>query len=380
MARRLLACCIAPLALSLLHTEPSAAQQPRRIELPPPDATAEVEFTSVQSVRELSDGSLLVADRRERRLVHVDWRGEEVVVGREGPGPGEYRGIGWLHPLAGDTTLFTDSFDGRWHLVVGTRIVETLGQSRSTVAALGPRLSGTDRRGNVLAVQRAGRSGAAGAGDSLPLLKGRLGSLGVDTVTRLHAPRAGLHRLPATGGRPPTVISGNSFRPVDLALLFPDGWLAVARTRPYRVEWQRPDGGWVRGAPLPFRPLPVDDRAKRAGMARWGLPKDIEPASLPGWPETLPPFVGGGGSGGAMNALPVLLAAPDGSLLIARTPTPASAGNQYDVVARDGRLVGRITLPGNEALAGSGANALYVVAVDPLGLQTLRRHQWPDEP
>lgn len=96
------------------------AQEPRTVHLRPPNAAAQVQFTRIISVRELNDGSVLVADRQERRLVLVKWGSPDAtVIGRIGHGPGEYQRIGWLYALRGDSTLFTDSFHAR---VAGLRL------------------------------------------------------------------------------------------------------------------------------------------------------------------------------------------------------------------------------------------------------------------
>lgn len=69
--------------------------------------------------------------------------------------------------------------------------------------------------------------------------------------------------------------------------------------------------------------------------------------------------------------------APDGRLVIARTPTEASAQRRYDVVGRRGRLAGVITLRACDALIGFGGRSVYVLSTDAVGVQRLRRHSWP---
>src|SRR6185436_1924043 len=38
----------------------------------------------------------------------------------------------------------------------------------------------------------------------------------------------------------------------ESASLFEDGWLALVHLDPFRVDWRRPDGTCVKGAPLPI--------------------------------------------------------------------------------------------------------------------------------
>jgi hypothetical protein len=76
-------------------------------------------------------------------------------------------------------------------------------------------------------------------------------------------------------------------------LLFRDGWLAVARVEPYRVDWRSLDGKWTLGSPLPVPAIGYDSREKRAEMERrakdYGTPV-ASPDAVDDWPATLPPF------------------------------------------------------------------------------------------
>jgi hypothetical protein len=99
----------------------------------------------------------------------------------------------------------------------------------------------------------------------------------------------------------------------DEALPFADGWIAVVRMDPYRVEWRSPNGRWIRGA-LPFSVIRMDDKEKRAYMERQAAATG-KPASSPGsitdWPATVPPY----------RSPLVLLASPDGRVFIPRLPS-----------------------------------------------------------
>jgi hypothetical protein len=180
-----------------------------------------------------------------------------------------------------------------------------------------------------------------------------------------------MHRL-TLRGLPPTVIIGTPFSSEDRALLFPDGWIAVVRLQPYRVDWRRPDGHWVRGPLLPFHPRRVTAQERVWAMTRaYGRAlRDTE--QLSGWPEIVPPFLSWN-----RGRAPVLLALPDGRLAIARTPTASDSTNRYDLVDRTGALTAVLRLPPYEAIVGFGARSVYVVATDEDDAQRLRRHPWP---
>jgi hypothetical protein len=152
----------------------------------------------------------------------------------------------------------------------------------------------------------------------------------------------------------------------EQALLFPDGWVAIVRLEPYRVDWLTPEGRSVRGPQLPHRNVRVDAQAKAWILEELAQQSGRAPRSasdIPDWPEVLPPFVPS-----------ALLAAPDGTLWIRKAATAPKARVQYDVVDRQGRLVRRVSMAANERVIGFGPDALYVVAVDDDGIQRLQRH------
>lgn len=165
-------------------------------------------FTRITSVRELTDGTLLVTDWGERRLARVDWgTGEVTDVARRGPGPGEYRGVGWLYPMAGDTTLLTDTGDGRWHLMVGAEIVDTRREGPFGRVDLAD-VSGTDTTGHIL-LFRSANSLPHNSSDSLVVLFGDLATARTERLARVRGPAGELVRVPAGDGRPPMVFHGN---------------------------------------------------------------------------------------------------------------------------------------------------------------------------
>lgn len=170
----------------------------------------------MSSVRELRDGSILVSDQADDRLVHVTLDPQTVrAVGRAGDGPAEYRRAGWLYPLGGDSSVFTDSYTARWLILDGPRIISTIPEHGAPNRALGAQLSGSDRRGRVLGV--AGATAPEGTAlprrraDSLVLLMARPGHDRMDTIGLLKG-RGGsaLRELarPALGG-PRVVVLGN---------------------------------------------------------------------------------------------------------------------------------------------------------------------------
>jgi len=253
-------------------------------------ATSDAEFTRVTSIRELSDGRVLVADQADTRLVLLQWgTGEAVTVGREGAGPGEYRGVGWVFPLGGDSTLFTDSFLNRWNVLDGARFVSSISEREGRTRLLQTRLAGADERGHVLGVRGAvfsGRYRDRFTADSLVLLLAEMKSERIDTLARIRGQgSAGFH---VSGN---IIVGSNPLSAEDQALLFRDGWLALVRVEPYGIEWRSPDGRWSGMSRLPAPILKVTDTERCFAMARWFRKAPCDPSSLPGWPSYIPPFL-----------------------------------------------------------------------------------------
>jgi hypothetical protein len=156
----------------------------------------------------------------------------------------------------------------------------------------------------------------------------------------------------------------------DQAIGFADGWVAVVRVDPYRVDWISPSGVYRRGAPLPVAVIPFSDQEKRFYLQRLseqdGMPPGA-PGSIRNWLRTVPPFWG----------LFSLLATADGEVIVQRAPNSAAPEPAYDVIARDGTLRGQVVLSRTERIVGVGGRFIYVSATDADGFELLRRHAWP---
>lgn len=366
------------------------------INLPPAEAVSrEKQFSWIHSVRELSDGRLLVSDQIERSLYVLDFRSGAVSsIGTIGDGPGEYQWPGHLYALGGDSTLFVDGTVHRWYLMVGDRIVQDL-DSRTGAAApilhrIGSAFLGTDRLGRVLGVEGfAHKPGAptysTTEADSVRFLLSGGGVLGsnsiagtdgnqFDTIAELGGQgRGGV--LVEQGLRPFQRIS--QLATDGQAWLFPDGWIAVAHPEPYRVDWRGPDGQWIRGAPLPFTPVEVTHEEKCFRLSRVTLYTECRLDRFPvAWPKHVPAFLRSRLRGVTPGAT-ALRPGPGGLLLVTRTPTLDAPENRYDVIDRSGSLRGVFRLPVNRTIVGIGPSSLYVVTKDEVDLQTLSRHAWP---
>ena len=366
----------AGLCLGFALVVPWPQGAPTTLRLGAPSAALDAEFVRIAGMRELADGRVLMADEAEKRLLVGDWKSRSVrPIGREGQGPGEYERPRNLFALAADSSLLVDALAGRWLLLAGDSIVETVPSSAPAILAGARNPLGADALGFVVATRPMGLP-ARGRGplmpprrDSLHLVRIDLRTGEADTLATVAA-RPGRINVSGPVDAPTRVeIVTNPLSVGDQVAVFPDGWTAVARVAPYAVDWISPAGRVVRGSPLPFERHAVTEREKRAVLQRQADERGVEPrepSTVQDWPETLPPFLVGG-----------TLPAADGSVWIRRTLRAEDIRAHYDIVTRAGALVARLELrPGEHVIATTRA-WVYVVATDADGIQRVLRYPLP---
>ena len=127
------------------------AQQPAVIKLQPHNARLETAFTAITSIRELSDGRILVTDPRDLQLVVADFRtGDVRQISRRGGGPGEYGFAAPVHAIAGDSSLMADFLQRRVLLLDQDKIVATVAADNAVIRATQGFITFADRVGNVV--------------------------------------------------------------------------------------------------------------------------------------------------------------------------------------------------------------------------------------
>jgi hypothetical protein len=350
-----------------------AGAQPRIVLGGDPAASTPHVFTRVASVAELRDGGLLVVDRGERALYYTTLDGSEPrAVARTGGGPGEFHTPGRLVAFGPDSFLVTDEFTQRWSVLSGTRFVRSLAESRALNREMGADVRGLTRSGLVLGA-RTRRAGARESADSLELIVADLDA-GEPTVIGMLAGRgASLHISSPRGNGPQRLMIGSPLAAEDRAVMFSDGWIAVARKAPYRVDWRDPTGTWTRGPSLQRTTIPVNAEVQCASLRRMmGPAVPCDPTLVRDWPEVVPPFL----PPSLRHPQETVHATPDGNVLVWRAPIGLAGGNLYELLGRDGTLRATLELPEHITIVGFGASAVYTFAVDADGLQSIRRHRW----
>ena len=361
------------------------AQQPATIKLQPPDARLETGFTGITSIRELSDGRILVTDPRDLQLVVADLKtGDVKQVSRRGGGPGEYGMAGLVHAIAGDSSLMSDFMQRRVLLFDKDKVVETVAADNPIIKSIRGVVRFADRLGNVYSTRSPERPDgeyATSAKDSSVVFRVHRVSGKVDTLAKM-LDRPTVHTIQRnakgevsmSSSRPRRLRVGEQFLP------HPDGSLAVVRINPFRVDWRSPEGRWTPGAPLPVPVIRMSDQEKRASLARTAASQAASPSSaqIPpemlkqmqfpddDWPEVMPPYMQG-----------EMTFTPEGHILLRRQPSANLPGVAYYAVDRRGVLVGIIEMKDNERIFGYGARSLYVIESDADDLKFIRRHPWP---
>ncbi|HEX6316605.1 MAG TPA: hypothetical protein VFZ73_17155 [Gemmatimonadaceae bacterium] len=358
----------------------SFAQAPTRVVLPPHDGRLETGFTGITSVRELSDGRVLVTDPRDLQLVVADFRGgEPKQISRRGQGPGEYGMAGPVFRIGGDSSLMVDFMARRLLLLDADQMVATIPADNPVLRATQGFVRFADRLGHVTSLKSPeppnGESVSTNR-DSSTVLRYHRSTGKVDTITKIMDRPAVRTVVRNAKGE----VSSSSFRALRLSvgeqyIMHHDGWIAVVRINPFRVDWREPDGRWTRGAPLPIPIIRMTEREKAASRARTAASMATNPRSTPPppqlrtpddeWPDAMPPYIQG-----------ELQFSPDGDVIIRRQPSADHPGVAYYLVDRRGRLLGVIEMKDNERIIGAGARAIYVEETDADDLKYIRRHPW----
>ncbi len=119
-----------------------------------------------------------------------------------------------------------------------------------------------------------------------------------------------------------------------------------------KEEWVENQGNGLRVG------ISIDSGERRLSMGRGGDGGGLDPDDFE-WPEVKPAFVADGVS-----------VTPEGDAWVERH-VPAGTEKLFDVFGPDARLEARVRLPRGRDVVGFGADRLYAVRTDDLGLQWL---------
>jgi hypothetical protein len=399
-------------AIVVVTAAPLLAQAAPRT-LPAPNATFEEPFSSVGmgTVRELSDGRLIVADARDKVVQRIDLRtGQAVAIGREGSGPAEFGMPLRLFGAPADTTLLFDPLNTRY-LVIGpdAKPVNTFRtESETPPTRTGPgggrmmiggglMARAADARGRLYAESSPLTIGADGrpkSADSAAVVRYDRGTRRLDTLTYVKLPAMNI-QMSGSGNNIQSIRIGgaNPLTPRDEWTVFPDGRVAIVRAGDYHVDWIMPNGAKrstpaVRYAPIRMTAAEIRHEeglrsAAQAGQmsimmtqdnsgsrrtAQMGPPAGAPPPEpLTDWPEVKPPFRPGFQS---------VLARPNGELWVRRTEGASAKGTLYDVFNAAGSVAYQVRVQEGWTLVGFGNGTVYTTRKDEDDLVYLQRHSF----
>ena len=252
---------LAPI-LMLAAAVPLAAQAPpRELTLGAPVATNPFEFSLVRGVRELSNGSMLVASPMDGILMRIDATMRHAdTLGRKGRGPGEYIQPDGIWPLAGDSSMLVDLGNNRLSLVGPT----------GHFGDVMPLMTGGDAGPGGMTVMIPGGMDAKGGlyfrggpgGDSAALQR-------FDRATQ-KTTRVAMLKSAATHTEQSGEANSQSTRNFPVPLAAADGWAVSAngtvflvRAGTYRVEVISPSGVHKLGAQVAYTPVRIGDAEKK---------------------------------------------------------------------------------------------------------------------
>jgi hypothetical protein len=381
-------------ALVALLVGGAATTLAAQVRLDQPEAKLPEDFGTIQTVRELADGRVLVADPLGKALYVVDLAtGKRSVVGSEGEGPQEWKQPDAVWPLPGDSTLLVD---------LGNARMVTLGPDLRFGPTMPLALSALEPGSLPLIVIPLGVDGQGRIYTrSLGSIGGQLPDSGailrIDRLTR-KADTVAMFKLPdrtqtTSGGanNRNVNISNVPLSPEDAWGVAGDGAVAIARAGDYHVDWILPDGKVVHGRPVPYDPVHIGTPEKEEylaeqsrqgggigismqvvnGSATLGFARGEGPGTAKreidqyAWPDSKPPMYQG--------RVPI---DPQGRAWVHRS-MKAGQPSTYDVFDRAGKRAGTVTLGTGKRVVGFGKGWVYVVSFDDFDLSYLERFKMP---
>lgn len=342
-------------------------------------------FTFVSSVRELADGSFILTDSREGRVLHLDQRAQaRREIGKRGRGPGEWQTVFPLLPLGGDSSLMAEPGNRRWSIFRGANVIVSLPPDLPAIGVTGGFVLSADGLGRVYRVFPPPLTGdlamSRTTDDSIPFVRIGLLTGRADTLTWLADASATVELAKSADGAVVAIgISRPAFSVSEQAVAFEDGWVAVARLWPYRVDWHAPDDHWIRGAPVAEAPALLDGAERRAYLARNAESIRALARATPRvraalarrygeFPTAIPAFEPA-----------ALIPGMDGCLYVRRTPTAAAPDPRYDVFDRNGSRRVTLRLGTSQRLVARGLDRLYIVTMDEDDFERLSIYPSPSE-
>jgi hypothetical protein len=418
MPVRRLTSLLAVVAFAAVLAPPARAQGTAPIDLGKRSARSKFQLGRIYSVQELPDGRIVASDIKEGAFRLIDLvKGDDVLIGKQGDAPDQYRMARDIFPLPGDSLWLYDPA-GRKGLHLGPD-----GQVGAMVTLVVP-------------------AGIRGVFPSAADGSGRLyyTVAEFDTVSKMMKPAATLRRLSPAAGTIEDVTQVDMRRADQVQakglLVFPfrdawavrkDGLVARVMADSYQVIWTRDGHEAGRTGPLPYTPILISTAEQQAlsDSIHQGMKSMMGATGIAGQPTRIIGDGGGGariafgdgggggnavfitrtGDGAAATAsagppggapgagrgagqpitfnpadIPIapfpdtkpaipssgVVAAfdPNGTLWVARERVRGDNAPKYDLIVEGKGIIGQVKLPANTRIVGFGKNGVYLARVD----------------
>ena len=334
----------------------------------------------------LSNGSVMLMDWPNRRILHIDPTLAEwvTVFDRTSPPPLTFPSVPpRLFVGQGDTTFMTDlpaqglrvlAPDGSLVRRQGLGTQEDL--ARVTNLNAGAQFTAAYLYFTETLVPRRPGDFSAEPHDSLYLTRLDLAKRSRDTLAVIHMKRSN-YAVPGDSipGQPrPGTMFIAAFDVGDAIAMTPRGELAVIRAADFHVDWFRPDGRWRKSAPVGWPWIQLNDSARKAIAARQdsayergrvqvlqagGRPTSRITMKTAPVPKREPAFV-------PMSAV----ADPSGLVWVqlgARSMNAVRGMPTFAAIDSSGQIVDRIAIPEGRRLIGFDRfGRLYAIAEGPV--------------
>jgi len=311
-----------------------------------PTWTAAEPFTLVSSVRELSNGSVLVADVSEP-TVHLLAPGGQSArqIGRKGSGPREYLTPWRMIALPNDSTLLIDRDADRYLLVAPNGDIVATTPLPESMKLASQYIRGADRAGRLYFQMRYIPAAPTGP-STTPVLRWDRRTRRYDSVAVIRMPNA-----TPIGGKLP---DGSKYAgmmimphaPADAWLVGADGRIAMVRAAPYRVEWHTLGRPTVIGPTLSYVPVRVTEADRKAREPK-GPPFTLT------YPETKPAFT-----------RDAVVLDDRSRLWIGRSVPSGATMREWGVIDDQGKPLGIIRVPADKRIVAVTARFVYVLWKD----------------
>ncbi|HEX2206760.1 MAG TPA: hypothetical protein VHG93_03705 [Longimicrobium sp.] len=321
----------------------------------------------VRAALRLGDGRIVVANAGNQQIRWYGADGKHVAsAGREGGGPGEFRGLSALRRLPGDSVLAYDlmAFRLSW-FDPGGRFVRSA--PLQPVGQVPPRFVDRFADGSLLlssSVRTMGSSTESGTRrDTLLFLRADPDGTPVDSLPVSPGSEASFEFLTEGGQiRGMNILTLPFMRNVHTATSGDRYWQGTNDA--YEIVLRRADGTPERIVRRVVEPVPVRgaylDSLRRVQVAEHGAEagKSLDKVQLP---EHLPAFER-------------LLVDDAGNLWVQRTPFPGSVPAEWDVFDGEGRMMATVRMPAGFRATHLGDDFALGVWTDEDGVEYVRMY------